>query len=383
MGWNGPLAALLAALVLAAPAGAAAPFTLDPGAQSQSPAVAVDANGVGHFVWSTRVAIPGSDVLHYCQIPRNGTVCTKARTFTPPPRESGSQDSAGPEVFVPDADTVVIYTQRCCDNHGYAIVSHDGGVTFGPISEVGNNEPSGHAALGPGSFSISTITNVETGGVFYQATPFEPGGPLSARANVGDKGLGAANPAEDGTIGFLDPLTPVTALSDHDHVYFRKFNGGVAYNDLASWGPLTQLLNGDDPRLASGPKGLFLLYRTPVPGSHYEVRRWDGSTFPGPGVGISTDYGQREFFEDPGGGLHAFYAIGNALTQRVSGDGGKSFRAAAKLATGPAFDLRSAAAKDGGGWAVWDDQNGPVRAVAYGPTGKVGEPGRAAAACRR
>ena len=69
--------AVALALVLPVSASAGQPFALDSG--GQNPHVAVGEDGTGHFVWDSA----GVDsAVGYCQVPRGGTACTRARRWT-------------------------------------------------------------------------------------------------------------------------------------------------------------------------------------------------------------------------------------------------------------------------------------------------------------
>ena len=74
-----------------------------------------------------------------------------------------------------------------------------------------------------------------TGGVTFEASPLS-GPPAAEIVGLGEVPGDAVGAGYSGTIAFLDPLTPIVAMDDLDSVYFRRFGGGTAYNDLAAVG---------------------------------------------------------------------------------------------------------------------------------------------------
>ena len=101
---------VLILMAAACPATAgAAPFQL--ASQGDSPEVAVDAAGNGHFVWNELV-IGRTDMTHYCRIPPGGTECAASSTFSPTPGPGAdTTDFGGPHVFVGNS-TVIVMTHR-------------------------------------------------------------------------------------------------------------------------------------------------------------------------------------------------------------------------------------------------------------------------------
>ena len=373
---------------LAVPVGTAAaatPFTLAPGQAFEDPSIAVDGTGVGHFAWNQEVPYvsaenPGHDIVRYCQVPRNGKACTKAKAITLP-----HDDFAGPRVLIDPDGAILLVSQRCCGAGPgpasgsldvlWLVSSPDGGTTWSAPRAIGTVEPSGDAILGPGEFSVSVISSIVTGGTFYQAAPLD--GYTSESANVGQAGQGVNNPFAYGTVAFQDPLTPIVAMTDLENVYFRKWGGSGNYNDLSSWGPLTSLGPGSEPELVGGKRGVYLSYLTKDFPRQYRVRRWGGMAF-----GASQELTPKgsplwsDFFQDEGGRLHMVWAENSdeTIKRRFSNDG-TNWSKVETLTPANDFshyNLETATARDGGGWAVWDGNGqGPIEAVQYGPTGPV------------
>lgn len=374
--------ALAVAFVLAPPA-SAAPFTLTGAEEARDPSLAVDGGGVGHFAWNHQVAYTGEgtghDLVSYCRVPRNGKACAFSRTFQLP-----HDDHAGPTVLIHPDGRILIVSLRCCGSNPHEgggldvlwlLESGDGGTTWSAPRAIGTVAPSGDAAVGPGEFSVSVITSVVTGGTFYQAAPLD--GYTEATANVGEAGQGVNNPFAHGTVAFQDPLTPIVAMSDLDSVYYRKWGGSGDYNDLASWGPLVKLGPGSDTMLVGGKRGVYLAHLTEDFPRQYRVARWGGV-----GFGQSQELTPKasplwgDFFQDEGGRLHFVWAENSddTIKRRLSTDG-TSWSQVQTIAPEDDFahyNVETATARDGGGWAAWDGNGqGPIEAVQYGPTGPV------------
>lgn len=351
----------------------AAPFTLSN--DGIFPDVAVDGEGTGHFVWRVRDNGPQPDALHYCRVPRGQTACATEKTFklSPP-------DEHRPHVVIANDGRIVLLDYRCCSSTPtpdggsnldvvYAITSSDGGLTFDDPRIVGTQDPSGDAVFGPGEFNVSLISSQTTGGVKFQSTALD--GYTESTATLGDLG-GGVRGQNDGGIGFTNPLTPIAVFTDQTNVYFRKYNAGD-YNDVGSWGPGQTIDQGDLPRISTTPAAQpYVLYITGPPAARkYVVRRFNGEGFDPP-IDVSGPTGplSGQIFADASGSQHVFYRENGDLKYRLSTDG-KTFANAQTPATsadGGFSDMNGAAAKDTGGWLVWDENDaGPVKAVPVGP----------------
>ena len=347
---------VLLLLAAACPATAgAAQFQL--AAVGDSPQVAVDAAGNGHFVWNELV-IGGTDVTHYCRIPPGGTECAASSTFSPTPSPGAdTTDFGGPHVFVGNS-TVIVMTHRCCNPFPQAggdatliFVSTDGGNTFGPAQEVGTEEISGDAMIGPGA-RLSTISDVVTGGTFFQA--MTPGTFTSANANLGDSG---PSQSYDGTAcpdrrehADRDLGRP----GDHLLAPLRGNRGLQRHRELDAHG---------DGRAGPGRAALVRRGRrlAPLPGRR--PRRQDATSsapYTGSGFGTAAPVTERgdpifaDFFQDPAGRNHAVWLDGDRDLVYRRADDGTNYGPVTQLAESNfnIFHMRVAAGSDGEGWVV-------------------------------
>src|SRR3954447_3947301 len=273
-----------------------------------SPHVAVDENGGAHVVWNEPKT--GTDVLHYCRIPHGTTTCSGGAQFTPSPDD----EHGGPKVFTREPGEVFLLAHRCCtsDSKEVSILYHstDGGLSFDAGHPIGDNEPSGDAILGPGQFTVSTVSDDVTQGLFFQADPTE-GGEASAKARLNEGGPAFA--VYDGGIGLLDAETPVVAYDDHESVFYRIWNSGNL-NDQSSWQPAVTLDSGDDVRMATGVRGAYVMYEKGGSGTAKLVlRKLDraSQTFDGPrDVSAATSPISGDLSEDLAGNVNALWRDG-------------------------------------------------------------------------
>jgi len=362
-------AALLTCVAAACPgAAAAAPFQLT--AVGGQPQVSVDGTGTGHFVW-TEGTTSAPDVTHYCRIPPGGTACTASNTFVPISNSpTNNEDFDGPRVFVAGS-IVVVMTHRCCGGFPPAgsdatliYTSTDGGSTFDAGQVVGTADISGDAIAGP-SGRLSTISDIVTGGTFYQA--LTPGAFTDVSANLGDSG---PSQSYSGSLALIDANTPIATFDDLDTTFWRRYGGSGDPNDVASWTPTATVGPGEDGTLAYGPSGVWLLYQVgDTSGRTYVARRFTGAGFGSPTeVSLTGDPIFADFFQDPAGRLHAAWLDGTRTLVYRRSDDGTSYGPITALAE-PSFDvfhIEVGAGADGNGWAVWDanSDRGRVRAVA-------------------
>jgi hypothetical protein len=412
-----PAIAAAAAVVLlgvaAAPASALTglprlPKPITVSSNGEKPNVLVDQIGTAHVVWNESKPLGAPDVMHYCRIPRGARACTGEQTFVPPEPDPGyNKDNPGPRIVQTSPDEIVLLThryppvvvsndpegtpnphcyeqnpqnlERCfgsSNNSTWAYVSDDGGDSFAPPKLLGTGRLSGPPIALTAGFDaprIAMVSDTETGGTFFQAV--RPDGYSHAMANLGDEGR---DRAYSGSVAAFNDALPVVAFSDlTPTVYVRAYRGGPT-NDSTSWRTAVTVGPGEDPRLAGGPRGMYLLYKTRAQtGARYILKRVLDPT--GQVSAQSTPVSEigdvvgRDLFEDGGGGLHTAWVLrsgtGNALQYRFWPSAG-ALGAARTLAKGDINGVDLSAADDGGGLAVWSTAtgNGVVQAVPFGPT---------------
>jgi hypothetical protein len=381
-------AGLLAMLALLLPATAGAkPLTLN-GAGSD-PHIAVDEAGTGHVVWNDSGG-DGDDVLRYCRLPRGASKCAKQQAFGLPGR-----DFEGPRALYADG-LLTIVDNRCCfpGDRVMILESTDRGGSFSfpraiasppNLSSYSPLGGGGNAIYGPGINQISTVGS-GTGGTYFQAASTAGGASAGSAARVDDDVAGSIAYTTSPSAALFDPLTPLVAYAhiDTDKVYVRAWDGAGSYNSSANWAP-SRALRGkaDDPRLASGRSGAYLIYRSGKPtAKRYRVRRVNAFGFGEP-VDVSAKGAPifRDFSQDAGGNLHAAW-VDNGDPDRLrysNSTTGKRFSKPAQLAKGRdnMFGTAVAAGPDGGGWALWVTKSGigKIKAAPFGPIGGGGGDG--------
>ena len=377
----GPIAgwAISVALLLALPSPApAAVYNLTADAQAERPDIAVDAAGTAHVAWNLSAGIPGDDQLVYCRVPRGAKACDLVRTIALP-----RTDFNGPRVLPTRSGQIVLVSGRCCfpASPVFAVASADGGESFGaPVTIAEEFSGEWDAELGPGDFSLA-LGGGNSGPDYasiWRAAPLDG-------SNPGPKAELAPFPkAYFTSTGFPDPTSPIAVYGDLEDVFLRRWVGSGDYNDPANWTPEAYVVHGNEPKLASGLRGVYLIYLGAKPPYQYFVRRFDGSGFPAstqkvvsdPSTGQSAIF--RDFLEDGGGNLHAVFRQRSkkgdwGLRHRVSTNGGKRWDPVEILASRGAvedlFNLRVGAADDGGGAVVGDHNGaGPVWFAPFGPS---------------
>jgi hypothetical protein len=350
------------------------PFTLTADQAARKVNVGVDAAGTGHFVWNVNVN-PGDDPLHYCRVPRGARACAAQMQFALPLEAFGE-----PQVVIPAPGEIVLIAYRCCgDGEGtYAVVSTDGGNTFGAPHLIGSVEP-GQATLWPGTSVVALTDDVVTAGIHFEAAAIA-GPQATTSANVGD----GSSQSYDGTVGFPSATAPIVAFDDLTNTFFRRWSGAGDVNSLGSWGPTQQVSTAQtEARIGTGPGGVVLMtkHRIQSPFSdEYVARRYNPTTNTwGSAVALSNRHYEsdvifRDIFEDSSGHVAAIWIANGGfgkrvdpMRYRVSTNGGKTWKAErtlVKSTSDSGFNLQMGAAPDGGGFAAYDDNDqGPLKAV--------------------
>jgi hypothetical protein len=410
------LAALFAVLLFAAPAAAShiyrspgyhgtvklphtipaaipAPVQLGAG---EKPQVLVDAAGTAHVIWNESRG-NDADAVHYCRIKRGERACDVSQLLVPDgPAGPGADPSYNSELGTPRifavGNQVAVVTNRypnpflkpdgsTSSRSTFLFVSNDGGAHFDPGVLVGNNEDTGEPTVfgPPDTQRIGLISDTQTAGTFFQEIT---GAKYETRA---------VNLANEGVSTSLAPVgtSVVAAINDlNEQIHVRQWSGQGDIYDSANWSEAT--VPGDDPRLAGGPRGTFLMSR-PIAGSSdrsYNVRSVGagGGTFGPPRVLRGTSgAGLRDIFEDDSGRLLATYRVNATVPElmQTSSTDGKVWSKPLVLrkAAGDTDIARSemAAAGDGGGFTVDQESpnlsEGPIMAVPFGNQAATGKPG--------
>jgi hypothetical protein len=394
-------------------------FTISAG--GEKPGLAVDEEGTAHVVWNEVREGAAADVLHYCKVPRGLRRCTAEQTFVPPDGDPQyNHEFARPQVVLPGPDQVMIFTSRypnsvTLDGTGrpnaacgqpdpppaadcyttstktWMYRSTDNGASFTLPRVFDHNPPGGDMTVFrfpvpvPGDPGISrvvpfvgSVTETTTGGTFFATAPLD----AYARKtlNLGDEGSGRAF---FGTIAALNDTVPAVAFADLRSTIFLRTHPDQSQSltSIGAWTP-SVTIKGDEPRLAGGPGGLFLIYKPRVGdrSGPYTLRRFDGRAFVGPAVRISDVPADawRDIFEDDSGRVHTAWvsrqdtsSSTDELRYRFSTDG-QTFTEAATIALGARgsmYNVGLGAADDGGGFAVYSttfSRNAAIRLVPFG-----------------
>ena len=385
--WLGVLACALA-LTGAPGAGAAtyqpsfghqqhAPITLPGEAGAEFPTVAVDTDGTGYIAWDVNTSTADKVVL--CKLPRGATTCALTHTFQP---ADGLDQNAAKVLLAGPGHPVVVFN-RCCTtpptDHTYVSESSDGGVTWTTPKDVGTIDPE-DAQLGPGPYLISGA--VTSSGTYARYQAMDRRGPKT----TADAPLGTTSQQYyEGGIGFADSTTPIFAFTNLADVFYRTYDTskGTNYNNAANWSAQKTIPDAAEPRLASGQSGTALLTLDGDTGDErYAIRHYDrqSQAFGAPTVVSETGYPNTgTVFQDGGGGLEVLWIDGDDTV--FPQDGAPEYPVRAAYAADgqhftqtrtlldatqdlPVYHLKVAAAPDGGGFAVYDDDNGTGRIAA-------------------
>jgi hypothetical protein len=360
----------VAAVGMSATASAAAPknahFVVGHGEYSD---LAVAPDGTAHVAWVHESSPGRSDQIQYCRVPRGKRACVGLTTFVLPGQQLGER----PYVFLPGGNTVLVLSYRCCFNSEEApageltelMRSVDGGKTFLAAQLIGTHSAAGDAQLGPAG-TVYTIDDVVTNGVSVQRVALDGSAPeLAARhARLGGDEYG----------GSLAVLPTGAVLAAHydwkgsgpKTMHVSMFSGVGDPNVDASWSTVftaqatgSAKSGGQNTELAAGKKGVYLFSQDNEVFPHFQLRKWNGSTFGAPT--FITPAGQDNifpsFWQDAAGRLSLAYSNDNRVIAYRSSDD-KGFASLRLLSAHDAYHLRGATAADGGGFVSYDQNSG-------------------------
>jgi hypothetical protein len=293
-------AALVATLALAAPAGAATPLNVGTG---KVPVVAMDPAGTAFIAWQTDAT------LGFCRLPRNAKACD-VRVDVPYAFDGGLNRLH----LVRRADGLLLIVLSSDDDLSLGgetrlFLSGDAGVTWtGPASIATGSYGFDHVALTADGYSLMTVS-AKIDELTFQQAPLAGGG--TRTLELGD---GLVDDAD--VIALPDGRPLVVWYHSGEGIGWRVYGGGDPL-DLNAWGALhLEPASGDEPRLASGPRGTFMLYQRspasqnlqPFP-TPWAVRAFDAKRnrwrAPRQAGGDRFLYGSPDFEQDGGGRLHA------------------------------------------------------------------------------
>lgn len=356
------LLALVAALVLAAPAQAADPLVQISGAADSGGThdTAIDADGTTHVVWSGGPLGDSDESIQYCKIPPGAVVCKPETRRSLMAGDSNIDGEA--RVFLPAPGRVVLALGVSQGNFSRFEVrtSADGGSTFSAAKKTGMDVGTGRDSLvfGPGE-TLSALTG-EIGDVEFQRAPIGsspgPAGFTMFDVNAGQQEIGLAS---TGT-------ATVAAYLRDGGVIFRANTAGNA-NGPTTWSASAQVPGTQDAAkfvLASGAGMVALLTDN---GTQTRIQRWTpGGGWTAPVVvpfDAGTSFsGAQQTHVDRTGVIHVAFTFtgpepGTCYSSSV--DGGQSFSAPITVSRSyPHESLRIAAVGAGQGRIYVQDING-------------------------
>jgi hypothetical protein len=386
------------------------------------PDVLLDEAGTAHVVWNDGRG-DDSDATVYCRLKRGATACdggAKVLTWDKGYGEGdGPQfntDNDGPRI-VRVGDQLVILSKRyptiadkpdgASSSTTIEWVSSDGGTIWDGPGIVGKYNL-GQQVVVPGDDTPSILNLAYD--PLCNADPVGSSEMCLEAYRSGEYASGAGNLATGTDQNYnatlaLDHQTPIAAFEDLAfNTYLRRYKGSGAYDDPANWSQPTTL-KADEPWLAGGPAGAYLLSR-PAAGGPFDIRGLaaggDGKVVTGAATRI-TGKDEDEVFgrlaqdsaghllaawERRGGSATGVYLRSGSGGAATSAGNGRVHAAAAptlgtaqRLITGADNgQINLAAAPDGGGFTVLNHTGGvnsPGQIVAAGfgtqaPTGNLG-----------
>ncbi len=361
-------------------------FILD--SQAASPGNVIESSaGTAYVGWlhkSGSSSVPASPM--FCKIPAGGT-CTDPITLPIPDEKSIVDEVSAVFPVFGAGSTIYAVGPRYVDGDVIVWTSTNGGESF----NAGTIDPNGYSNKTGPSDALLTGANLVIGAI-------NPGPGFSSTPAAGGSGgqIGFASPGEGGAgggdLGLDSSGNPVEAywnLSTPATVWYYNYKGSGSLDEEKNWEGPHLVTNGEEPRLASGPSGLFMASLDYGGGSEpnlLEVRKYGGTSFGAPttltsksaaglflagSIAESTD-GSHVAVVWPG------TSGGNAVMDLfTSTNGGVSFGAASDIAPiGNGYsddDNQVAIGNNGQGWLTFLDEGGLHVADLNPSTGTAGE----------
>ena len=376
-------AALAALFALAAPAGAATPFTVGQGSGAK---IVADPDGYGHVVWG----IPSRDgqpaKIGYCRIPPGGGACDKTNELVYP-SATGQVAAADPldvSVYAPRSLEVIIAGSctGCGDgsaaDHVYMWQSTTSGAEFHPApwTDQGFLGTSPTAAgIQSGGLWLGNSNTFVSPGEGNKALIFAAQG--VAANTVDTVGSGHVHNPSIASVPVAGGAVPqlVYAANDLSSIQYSVYEGGLdalSISDTSKWSFSPKILSVPVPdvgetQLSSGPTSTLLTYRRNVPGDNQIlVRRFNSATSSkafGPSTQLQGDdpidnsADAPDTAQDVSGRVHVVWTSqhdGGRLRYIQSDVAGTTFTTPVSVARGESFgDPDVTAAPSGAGWVAW------------------------------
>jgi hypothetical protein len=349
-------------------------FTLD--AHATSPGnVIVDSAGTAYIGWVRSGSNPGlPDPPMFCRIPAGGTC--KAPITLPIPGAAGPTDAVnGVFPILGSGGMVYVVAPRYVDDDLVVWTSSNGGQSF----DSGTIDPGAYSNKTDPSNVLLAGTNLVVGGsnpgLGFSSTPAMGGsGGNFSFSSAGSGGVGGSTLGLDGS----NPVEAYWNLASPEptaQILFYRYNGSGSLDEETNWVGPSLIANGEEPRLAGGPGGLFLASLDYGGGSGQpnllDVRRFGGSSFGAPvTLAEKATAGLFEggaIAESPDGSRVAVVwpasRNGNSVMDLfTSTDGGGSFSSASPVAPLESGYVDGhdelALGNNGGGWLVFLDEAG-------------------------
>ncbi len=341
----------------------------------------------------------------FCKIPRGATGCTSPIAL---PLPAGPDEEITQPFPVLGSHPGVVYVvgPRYIKNEETLIwTSTDGGATFSAAKSIHSASP-GKTGVGDVLLDPNTPTSAGATEDYFGMAFNNPGLGFGFTANEitsGKTSFTFANPGTGGvassTLGYLTGTIEDKSTKAQIHpeveayynlsspapeVFFYRYyaKGGNVDGEETGWEGPFKLSDGYVPRLASGPKGLFMLSTDIAPGestetqpSAVDVRKFNETTHTfGEPVQIAkiptsagTLFNSGDIYENPETGfLYVAQPVINGVGEYVmrlweSTNGGESFTGGRDIATigfGYSGIPRLAVTADGQGWLTFNDAGG-------------------------
>jgi hypothetical protein len=360
-------------------------FSIDPNAATGGPIV-TDASGNGYVAWE-RTPASGSEAATtiFCKVSPGGS-CTDPIALPLPGSTGSGEEPVQPYVVLGSQPNIVyVVGPRYTPDDTLIWTSANGGSSFSAVKTVADYAGGtgvGDILRNPLSATKASTEDQFDIASFNTSVGFTEVGDLDSKPF--DLPFAKDTNGQGSTLGFTKAGTPVEAwwnFSTPYEVAFHYLKSGSA-SDETNWSAEAKAADGYEPRLTSGPDGLFLLSTDLAPGvpsgeqpTELDVRKYNETTheFGAPTTvasvppGTASLFTSGDIFENPENGtLYVAQPTENGAGSYVmflweSTDGGQSFHGEREIAAiGFAYEgpPRLAVAGNGQGWLTFKDEGG-------------------------